>query len=38
MRKKGLSQEALKGIACFTMLLDHIGATMVQGYALRIIG
>lgn len=38
MRKKGLSQEALKGIACFTMLLDHIGATMVQGYALWIIG
>lgn len=38
MRKKGLSQETLKGIACFTMLLDHIGATMVQGYALRIIG
>lgn len=38
MRKKRLSQEALKGIACFTMLLDHIGATMVQGYVLRIIG
>lgn len=38
MRKRGLSQEALKGIACVTMLLDHIGATMVQGYALRIIG
>lgn len=38
MTKKGLSQEALKAIACFTMLLDHIGATMVQGYPLRIIG
>lgn len=38
MRKRGLSQEALKGIACVTMLLDHIGATMVQGYTLRIIG
>lgn len=38
MRERGLSQEALKGIACLTMLLDHIGATMVQGYTLRIIG
>lgn len=38
MREKGLSQEALKGIACLTMLLDHIGATMVKGYTLRIIG
>lgn len=27
--KKGLSQEALKLIACITMLLDHIGATLV---------
>ena len=38
MKEKGLSQEALKAIACLTMLLDHIGATMVQGYTLRIIG
>ena len=38
MEKKGLSQEALKSIACITMLLDHIGATMVRGYTLRIIG
>ena len=38
VRERGLSQEALKGIACLTMLLDHIGATMVQGYTLRIIG
>lgn len=38
VRKRGLSQEALKAIACMTMLLDHIGATMVRGYTLRIIG
>ena len=38
VEKRGLSQEALKAIACVTMLLDHIGATMVQGYTLRIIG
>lgn len=38
MEEKGLSQEALKSIACITMLLDHIGATMVRGYTLRIIG
>lgn len=38
VEKKGLSQEALKAIACITMLLDHIGATMVRGYTLRIIG
>lgn len=38
MEKRGLSQEALKAIACITMLLDHIGATMVRGYTLRIIG
>lgn len=38
MEKRGLSQEALKAIACTTMLLDHIGATMVRGYTLRIIG
>lgn len=29
MKKRGLSQEALKIIACVTMLLDHIGATVV---------
>lgn len=29
MRKKGLSQEGLKLIACVTMLIDHIGATLV---------
>lgn len=38
MEKRGLSQEALKAIACITMLLDHIGATMMRGYTLRIIG
>ena len=29
MPKRGLSQEGLKLIACVTMLLDHIGATIV---------
>ena len=29
MNTKGLSQEGLKGIACITMLIDHIGATLV---------
>lgn len=38
MQKKGLSQEALKAIACLTMLLDHIGAVFVRGNTLRIIG
>lgn len=37
-----LSQEGLKGIACLTMLLDHIGAVFVPGYytyyILRILG
>ena len=45
MNKKIFSQEALKIIACVTMLLDHIGAVLVPSmanykvyYALRIIG
>lgn len=39
MRKKGIPQEALKAIACVTMLLDHIGAMFVpNGYSLRIVG
>lgn len=38
MKERGLSQEALKAIACMTMLLDHIGATMVRGYPLRVVG
>ena len=29
MEKRGLSQEGLKLIACVTMLIDHIGATLV---------
>lgn len=38
MEKKGLSQEALKLLACVTMLLDHIGATFFSGMGLRIVG
>lgn len=38
MPKKGLSQEMLKCIACVTMLVDHIGAVFVPGYALRLLG
>lgn len=38
MEKRGISQEALKAIACIAMLLDHIGAIFVPGYPLRIIG
>lgn len=38
MIKRGISQEALKLIACITMLIDHIGAIFVPGYTLRIIG
>lgn len=41
MKRKNLSQEMLKVIACVTMLLDHIGAAFVPGvpgYALRVIG
>lgn len=30
MRPKGISQETLKLIACVTMLIDHIGATLVS--------
>ena len=32
MKQKGLSQEGLKLIACVSMLLDHIGATVVLRY------
>lgn len=48
MKKKLLSQEALKQLACVTMLIDHFGATVVLGmqvpymeklyYICRIIG
>ncbi len=34
----GLSQEGLKLIACASMLLDHIGATILPSTVLRIIG
>lgn len=30
MPKQGIPQEGLKGIACITMLLDHIGAVIVM--------
>lgn len=32
MKHKGLSQEALKLIACVSMLIDHIGATLLVRY------
>lgn len=35
MNRKGLSQESLKLIACATMLIDHIGATLVSLLFLR---
>lgn len=38
MRNRGISQEALKFIACVTMLIDHIGAVFVSGNMLRCIG
>ena len=38
MMKKKLSQEMLKLIACVTMLLDHIGATILPSTGLRMIG
>lgn len=36
--RKGISQEGLKVLACVTMLLDHIGAVLVPGFGLRIVG
>lgn len=39
IRQKGISQEGLKLLACFTMLIDHIGAVFFpQLQGLRIIG
>lgn len=35
MKQKGISQEALKLIACVTMLIDHIGATLVAVLFIR---
>lgn len=32
MKEKGLSQEALKIIACLTMLMDHVGAVLLPQY------
>lgn len=37
-RKHGISQEALKLLACVTMLIDHIGATLVVRYMQSISG
>jgi len=36
--KKGLSQEGLKAIACVSMLLDHVGALLLDNIWLRIVG
>lgn len=38
MNRRGLSQEGLKLIACATMLVDHIGASMVPNIWLRVVG
>ena len=38
MEQKGLSREGLKLLACFFMLLDHIGAVFLPGKGLRILG
>lgn len=38
MEKRGISQEGLKIIACVSMLIDHIGATLVPWIPLRVIG
>lgn len=36
MEKRGISQEGLKLIACITMLIDHVGATLVWQYYLQV--
>lgn len=36
MEKRGISQEGLKLIACVTMLIDHVAATLVWNYYLEI--
>lgn len=39
MRKRTISQEGLKSVACVLMLIDHIGAVLLPQYiVLRIIG
>ncbi len=38
MQKKGIPQEALKLLACAAMLLDHIGASLVDADWLRVVG
>ena len=38
MKNKVFSQEGLKLLACITMLIDHIGATIIPDLNLRIIG
>lgn len=38
MKDKMFSQEGLKVMACITMLIDHIGATLIPDMNLRIIG
>ena len=38
LRKEGISQEALKVLACVCMLIDHIGATLVSWPWLRVVG
>ena len=37
-RKRGLSQEALKGIACVTMLMDHYAVVIHYSLWLRVVG
>ena len=36
MEKRGISQEGLKLIACITMFIDHVAATLVWNYYLEI--
>lgn len=38
VKKRGFSQETLKLIACVTMLIDHIGAVLLPGIGLRVVG
>lgn len=38
MNKQGLSREGLKTVACVSMLLDHIGATLISGWLMSLDG